>query len=191
MKQTTFFFTHIAILLLFVSSCGSNCHENEFNKIKDKYNYENIDDCLSNYEFEGARAFVAKMNSLETDMSCTRYIDHEENIKKIITAESIFLIDNGEYSKAIRVLEEVDAKSFDFLRGAEQKSEIIANHLDKIISELLLKRDYDNAKEFAFKASSSRGFNGYEITSNDNENRKSQEDVLLDKIQKHKKQFSK
>ncbi len=190
MKQITFFI-NISILLFFLYSCGSDCHEKEFNKLQQKYNCSNIDDCLSNYEFEGARAFIATMNALGTDMQCTRYIDHEENIKKIITAESIFLINNGEYYKALSVLEEVDANSYHFLIGDEQKSKIIANHLDKIISELLKKRDYDTAKDFAFKASSTRGADGYEKPSRDSENWKSQQDILLDKIQKHKNTFSK
>ena len=94
-------------------------------KLVEKYNCDNIDDCISKYQFEGARAY----------MGATLFEhfgeEDEEGLRKITRAEISYLIENGELEKAKSVANESDMW------------DEYQNSIPQLLTKFIEKREYD------------------------------------------------
>jgi hypothetical protein len=93
-------------------------------KLVEKYKCDNIDDCISKYQFEGARAYMGATLFDE-------FGENEEGLRKITRAEITYLIENGELEKAKSVANESDM--WDEYQNA----------IPQLLTTLIEKREYD------------------------------------------------
>lgn len=103
----------------------------------EKYKCGNVDDCVSKYEFEGARAYMAALNSSA----------REPELLKIIKAESTFLVKNGEVEKAFQVIEETQFSYSNQLRD-NMKYQLYYTAVDYCLNQ----NDFNKARKIALKA---------------------------------------
>ena len=140
-------------------------------KLVEKYKCYGVDDCLSKYEFQGAREFASETAKFG--------YDDEANMNKIITSESTYWINEKEYDRAYKIIKEVGENEFKVL--------------DDITSSLISDKEFDNALLWALKASDIKATDGSNpgIDSFSKDHGPSQQKMLLKKIATAKKMLSK
>ena len=140
----------IVILVVWIGSLGSTEEESQNDDLVEKYECENVEDCLVKYNFEAARAFasIASTNSLDDD-------NKSKSMKKIITQESNYWIDNGEFDRGLTVVE----VGKDYYRGEydiqfEAAEYEVAKYgvISMIVDALLDKEEFKEAKRWALKS---------------------------------------
>jgi len=138
-----------AILLLLIFSCS------EESKLNEKYNCTGVDDCLSKYEFEEARAYVNFIKSSTDNMSYGELAEYDAGWKKIINQESDFWFNDGDYEKALSIIKEEKLK---FVHEGtrdlfDEHSYNLAIHklINSIIDELLIQNKFEDAKRWSFR----------------------------------------
>jgi hypothetical protein len=136
-------------------------------KLVEKYKCYGVDDCLSKYEFQGAREFASETAKFGYSWEA------EDINNKIITAESTYWINEKEYDRAYKIIKEVGENEFKVL--------------DDITSSLISDKEFDNALLWALKASDIKTTVGYNISDGED----SQQKILLKKIATAKKMLSK
>jgi hypothetical protein len=192
MKKTNLIISIIIITFLIISSCGDKTNdventENEKRKkeseIAEKYKCISCEDCLSKYEFEGARAYLA--------LSDWREANFRQEITVII-AESNYWVKQKDYERALNIVDE-----FHNDMAEREKQKIKHDVLSKIIDDFISIKDYEKAKLFALKASDNINLDGENKAENPSawdevsemKNWKSQQKDLLEKINLAEKLF--
>ena len=139
--KTKYFLTILSFLMTL--SCS------EDSKLKEKYNCIGIDDCLSKFEFEGARAYI----SLPYDVGNYKERGaHDDGWKNILVSESNYWVKNGDFKKAIEILD-ADKENykvgnvFDASGFNKTKYDLIS----KIIEELLDDNEFNEARKWVLK----------------------------------------
>lgn len=137
--------------LLLIYSCGGSCYTEEFNKIKEKYSCENIDDCLNKYEFEGARSYFSLMSETEKNTSCNEfdYFDKKNSEDKIIQTELSYYVSKGEFEKAEQTANEVGYPWINKLAeiiGNEKKEKIMS--FEKNLKDYYKSKDFESLEEY-------------------------------------------
>ena len=148
MKNPSYYF----IIFLFMSSCFSSNSEN----IKTESGCSSVDDCISKYDFEGARAYMA----IKPDFEAI----HDDDIKNVTIAESKYWADKGEIDKALTVIDEswgIDDSDWAEADWQAWKYNII----DKGVSSCCEKGNYKQAKIYALKAADDINVDGFKIGS--------------------------
>lgn len=138
MKPLVFLF---AIILL--HSCGNNKKEAEGNI----YNCKNVEDCLSKFEFEGARYYSSSLHEWDQDKAEL----------KIVRAESSAHASNNDFLKAMQIVDESNTAHF---YSESDKFSIRFNVIDKAVDYFLENSNFIEAKKWALKASDDRGIDG-------------------------------
>ena len=114
-----------------------------------------VDDCLSKYNFEGARAHVNFIKSKTDNMSYGEIGDYNEGWRKIINQESDFWFNDGDYEKALSIIKEEKLKFTS--RGTtslfDEHSYNLAIYklINSIIDELLIQNKFEDAKKWCFR----------------------------------------
>lgn len=145
-------------------------------KLVEKYKCYGVDDCLSKYEFQGAREFANETAKFE-------YANAVEDInKKIITAESTYWVNEKEYDRAYKIIKEYDPGIY-----KSHKSEKEFEILDDIISSLISDKEFDQALLWALKATDIEDADGFNVR----DGKDSQQKTLVKKITTAKKMLSK
>jgi hypothetical protein len=144
-------------------------------KLVEKYKCYGLDDCLSKYEFQGAREFAGETGKFEP-------WNIDDNIKKIITAESTYWVNEKEYDRAYKIIKEYDPGIYE-----TDKSEKEFEILDDIISSLISDKEFDQALLWALKATDIKDADGYNVS----DGKDSQQKTLVKKITTAKKMLSK
>jgi hypothetical protein len=163
----------IILILLsigFLFSCGKK----ETPKPEAKYDCENVDDCISKYDFVAARAYMA------ADESLGAY----SHLQKITEAESIYLAKNGEFDAALNVINE--ASHTNYYDHEKEKAKYVV--IEMAVNNFLEKEDYKSAKKWALKASDLRNVEGWnESDTRDWKKEETQQKLLLKKIADYEK----
>ena len=112
-----------------------------------------VDDCLSKYNFEGARAHVNFIKS--KTVSYGELAEYDAGWKKIINQESDFWFNDGDYEKALSIIKEEKLK---FVHEGtrdlfDEHSYNLAIHklINSIIDELLIQNKFEDAKRWSFR----------------------------------------
>jgi hypothetical protein len=151
-------------------------------KLVEKYKCYGVDDCLSKYEFQGAREFASETAKFG--------YDDEANMNKIITSESTYWINEKEYDRAYKIIKEYEpARTYEDYLKSQKEFKV----LDNIISSLISDKEFDNALLWALKASDIKATDGSNpgIDSFSKDHGPSQQKMLLKKIATAKKMLSK
>ena len=141
MKFKTKFITAIILLLIF--SCS------EESKLNEKYDCIGVDDCLSKFEFEGARAFAGLpydvRNFSERDA-------HDDSWRNILVSESNYWVKNGDFKKAIEILD-ADKGNYKIANNFHETgfNKTKYDLISKIIEELLDNNEFDEARKWVLK----------------------------------------
>ena len=111
-----------------------------------------VDDCLSKYNFEGARAHVNFIKSSTDPIILTYNIngiraEYDESWMNIINQESDFWFNDGDYEKALSIIKEEKLK-FDH---AGKYNLAIHKLINSIIDELLIQNKFEDAKKWCFR----------------------------------------
>ena len=149
MKNTPYYF----ILFLFISSCFSPNSEN-IKTVKTESGCTSVDDCISKYDFEGARAYMA----IKPDYEAI----HDDDIKNVTIAESKYWADKGEIDKALTVIDEswgIDDSKWPEADWQSWRYNII----DKGVASFCEKSDFKQAKILALKAADDINVDGLKI----------------------------
>ena len=176
------------LLIILLFSCKNDAEKKEeyFNdeikpKLVEKYNCFNVDDCLSKYEFEGAREFVSEMIKFDD-------YGYRKSFEKIINSETIYWLDNKEYERAYKIVKEYDSGgAFSEYENSEKQYKII----EDIISSLLSDGNIKEAYLWALKASTTKDPSGYSAGSAYSDSGSTQQQVLIEKIETAKKVLKK
>ena len=140
MKFKTKFIT--AILLLLIFSCS------EESKLNEKYDCSSVDDCLSKYNFEGARAY-ASLPHEEGDYE--ERIAHWSGWRNILVSESNYWVNNGDFKKALQILD-ADKENFRVnLNNGRYFNEAKYNLISKIIEKLIDDNEFNEARKWVLK----------------------------------------
>lgn len=102
----------------------------------------NIDDCISKYDFVSARNYLSSF----------KYTELYDNTRKIVIAESNYWVNQGEYDKALSIIDETDAKQisqYGYDDGEQNK--IKSKLLKAIINKLIDNKYFTKAKQYALK----------------------------------------
>lgn len=128
---------YASILLLIACS--------EESKLKEKYNCSGVDDCLSKFEFEGARAYM--------DFSEKKTEDKSKDWEAVISAESDYWIKEGEFKKAFSIIDQTinrveynDGNIEEFYQNKIRMKAISA-----IVDELNDKNEFNEARKWVLK----------------------------------------
>jgi hypothetical protein len=170
----------LSIIIFLISACVSKYErdkENALKGVREKYSCISVDDCLSKYDFEAARAF----------MGADEFSEYE-NLRKIVEAESIYFAKNGDYERAISVIDEADMSHY--IEEDIQKMKFKIYEIS--VNSFLEKGDYDNAKKWAMRSSDIHSTNGRTKEIYDHYGYKWTKDItqrgnLLAKIKEYKK----
>jgi hypothetical protein len=81
----------VLFLIIFIPECGSTEIEKQQEKYQTEFKCDNVEDCLTQYNFDGARAYAS---ILEYSW------DKNDAMQKIISSEVNYYISNDEYEKA-------------------------------------------------------------------------------------------
>jgi hypothetical protein len=166
----------LSIIIFLISACANEYERDKENKlkgVKEKYSCISVDDCLSKYDFEAARAF----------MGADEFSEYE-NVPKITTAESIFLAKKGEFERAISVIDEANQVNY----TENDKQELKFKIYDMAVTSLLEKSDYNQAKKWAMRSSDLHSTMGWTKDQDNHFSKdKTQRAVLLEKIKEYKK----
>jgi hypothetical protein len=152
-------------------------------KLVEKYKCYGVDDCLSKYEFQGAREFASETGKFEP-------WDVEANMNKIISTESTYWINEKEYERAYKIIKEYEpSRTYEDYLKSEKEYKV----LDDIISSLISDKEFDKALMWALKASDIKASDGSDpgIDSFNEDHGPSQQKILLKKIENAKKMLSK
>jgi hypothetical protein len=176
---------HVALLILTLNilfSCGPSEEEIEIEKknkkhseLAEKYKCDNVEDCLSKYEFEGARAYYSYDGTDEFD---------------IVTAESQYWLKEKEYMKSLSIIE---AYSLEEDHYQKAKTKLRFNTISSIIDDYIIERNFEKAKEYALRLNDNINIENetkeYYSRYNDDEKNpfESQQDEMLKKIEKAEK----
>jgi len=137
------------ILISWIGSMGLSEEESKKEELAEQYECQNVEDCLVKYNFEAARAFasIASGNSYDDD-------NKNKLMQKIITQESNYWIDNGEFDRGLTIVEE----GKDYYRGEynfrfEPEDYEVARYgaISMAVDALIGKEDYKEAKKWALK----------------------------------------
>lgn len=176
-------------MLLFYS-CGSDDWQDRRDKqrktfetevkprLVEKYNCDNVDDCISKYQFEGARAYMAAEQNI--DLS-----SENRNLPKITQAEAIYWAKQNEFQRAIDVINEADLVVY----KEEEKQNLKFTIYEMAINKYCEDGDFKKAKTFALKASDLHNIAGWSRTQTTDDWKKdeTQQKVLLRKIKDYEK----
>ena len=143
MTSTKFYFS--LSLLLFISSCSNS-----------ESGCSSVDECLSSYDFEGARKQVGDGS------------DKDRDIKKITIAESKYWADKGEIDRALTIVDESWSTS-DYIWPEADWQEWRYNIIDKGVTSCCEKGDYRQAKIYALKSPDDINVDGVKIGVNTGE----------------------
>ena len=139
--KTKYFLTILSFLMTL--SCS------EDSKLKEKYNCIGIDDCLSKFEFEGARAYISLPYDVENYKERGA---HDDGWKNILVSESNYWVKNGDFKKAIEVLD-ADKENYKvgnvFSTSGFNKTKY--DLISKIIEELLDDNEFNEARKWVLK----------------------------------------
>lgn len=159
---------------LFLSSCGGNELEKKNEELQKKYSCLNVDDCLSKYNFEAARAYMGA-DELSGDY---------KYLPKITEAESVYLAKNGQFENAISVIDEAHQVNY----TESDKQELKFKIYDIAVNSFLEKGDYDQAKKWSMRSSDLHSTKGWTKGQDHNWSKEeTQRAVLLKKIKEYKK----
>ena len=139
----------LVILIAWIGSMGQSEEDSKMEELAEQYECENVEDCLVKYNFEAARAFAsfASTNSFDDD-------NKSKSMKKIITQESNYWIDNEEFDRGLTVVEE----GKDYYRGEYNVSFEPAEYevarygaISMAVDALIGKEEFKEAKRWALK----------------------------------------
>ena len=108
-----------------------------------------VDDCLSKYNFEGARAYI----SLPYDVGNYKERDaHNDGWVNIIVAESNYWVNNGDFKKALQILDADkqnynNATDLNFVYFNRAKYDLINNIIEKLLDD----NEFDEARKWVLK----------------------------------------
>jgi hypothetical protein len=134
----------LSTLSLFFLSCDSieekrreKFESEKKQQLIEKYKCDNVDDCLSKYQFEGARAYMAAEEEING-------LGVYRNLPKITQAEAIYLAKQNEFQRALDVINE--ANQVNYLESDKE-------HLKYLILEMAVIKfcedgDFEKAKLF-------------------------------------------
>ncbi len=126
--------------MLFISSCSNT-----------ERSCNSVDECLSSYDFEGARKLVEGND-----------IFSEEKVKKITLAESKYWADRGEIDRALTVIDE-SWGIHDYVWKETDWQTWRFNIIDKGVTSCCEKSNYKQAKIYALKAADDMNIDGEKI----------------------------
>ena len=140
-------YTLIILLALLLQGCSS---EREYEV---KYNCNGVDDCLSKYNFEGARAFVNLI--LSDNPSYAEISEHSSGWEKIINQESESWFNDGEYEKALSIIKDEKLKfnhsgTLD-LFNEQGYNLALYKLIASVIEKLLFENKVEDAKKWCFR----------------------------------------
>jgi len=163
------YFLFLFYIPFFLTSCGSKNNEKKEEYSK-KYECDNIDDCLSKYKFDGARAYLGLENP-EADDNYEKKDNYKNLEKKIVIAEAEYWSGQNEFDKALSI---IDASNL----SEDFKRPLKLSLYDKAVIFNCEKQDWNKALSWALKAPIDREMSGW-ATSKEEE---SAQAVLKDKI---------
>jgi len=146
-----------------------------------KYGCDSYEDCLSKFDFEGARAFSALYGADEFN---------------IVKAESQYWLRQKDYKRSLSVIDEYQTDE-QFSEFDKLQAELRYNTVSAIIDDYIEERNFIKAKEYALKlddTESKEGYNRSEYGQHNDEKLSpfsSQQDDMLRKIEKAEKLLSK
>lgn len=127
--KTKNLFIYGSILLLIACS--------EESKLNEKYDCSSVDDCLSKFEFEGARAYI----SLPYDRRVYQQRDaHNNGWVNIIVSETNYWVNNGDFKKALQILDADkenynNASDLNYTGFNRAKYDLISRIIEKLLDE--------------------------------------------------------
>lgn len=152
-------------------------------KLVEKYKCYGVDDCLSKYEFQGARDFASEIQVFSPSLF------GNEVMEKIVRAESIYWLNEKEYDRAYKTVLEFKPSNTDWSNAEMERQYDI---LDDIISSLISDKEFDKALLWVLKASDQHNIEGWKKSDTSNWNdQETQQKILLKKITTAKKILSK
>tara|TARA_B100000963_G_scaffold292105_1_gene262334 strand:- start:1376 stop:1930 length:555 start_codon:yes stop_codon:yes gene_type:complete len=143
MKRKIIPITLMLLLVIFVSSCGGSDVDKKKEEVAEKYDCENVDDCITKFNFEAARAFAG----VEDDLMG----DKQKAFKKVISAETNYWIDEGEYDRALSILAEGKVGIEDTPLGETEFNVMRFKLISSVVDKLLDQASYKEAKKWALK----------------------------------------
>jgi len=162
--------TLMLLLVVFVSSCGGSDDEENRQAVAEKYDCDNVEDCLTNFNFEAARAHL---NNVELWAKRDTY-------KKIVNAETNYWINAGEFDKALSIMEEGKVGIEDGIYGHEY-NRMRFDLISSVVDKLLDKEAYKEAKRWALKCPNLT-VEGWGTDSRDYNEKTNMKNTLLTKI---------
>jgi hypothetical protein len=132
----------LILISVIVFNFGESDEERIQRELEEKYKCFSIDDCLGKYEFQGARAFYGNGRN---------GYDYTPYLEKIVTAEAQYWCQNGNYKKAISVVEESNIGSSE---KEDLKFKLILTAVDNYIEEA----NWLMARKFAIKSIEQQNF---------------------------------
>ena len=135
----------LLVILITVVVCA--CREPDINedkqeKIAEKYDCLGVDDCLAQYKFTAARAYLDAINDPR---------NRWEPNEKIVNIESSYWVNQGDFNQAMTVLEEARASIVTNYTRESDYNEMRRNLISSIVNKLLDKGNYKEAKRWALK----------------------------------------
>jgi hypothetical protein len=109
-----------------------------------------VDDCLSKYDFEGARKHIGNE------------FDSDKEVKKITIAESKYWADKGEIDRALTIIDE-SWDTDDYYWPEADWQQWRYNIIDKGVTSCCEKGNYTQAKIYALKAPDDINLDGVKI----------------------------
>ena len=161
--------TLMLLLVVFVSSCGGSDDEENRQAVAEKYDCDNVEDCLTNFNFEAARAHL---NNVELWAKRDTY-------KKIVNAETNYWINAGEFDKALSIMEESKVGIED--GGYAEYNRMRFDLISSVVDKLLDKEAYKEAKRWALKCPNS-GVDGWGTGVSNYDEKTNMKNTLLKKI---------
>ncbi len=139
--------TLISSFIFFIYSSNPSSENNDrIEKLTEEHGCGSVDECITQYNFEGARAFAAK----------TLFGRSEKNAgwEKILTAEANYWINNDDFERALNVITEGKDYYKDIIDYAAPEKYNLAryNVLSTIIDRLLDQEKFKEAKRYAIKS---------------------------------------
>ena len=122
-----------AILLLLIFSCS------EESKLNEKYDCIGVDDCLSKYKFDGARAYMG-ISEKKTE-------DKSEDWEAVISAESDYWIKEGEFKKAFSIIDQTISRVYFGGSYMTHHNLIRMKAISAIVDELNDKNEFNEARK--------------------------------------------
>jgi hypothetical protein len=134
-------YSYFAVLMLGVNLFSCSNTESGCNS---------VDDCLSKYDFEGARKHIGNE------------FDSDKEVKKITISESKYWADKGEIDRALTIIDE-SWDTDDYYWPEADWQEWRYNIIDKGVTSCCEKGDYRQAKIYALKSPDDINVDGVKI----------------------------